>query len=96
MAKRVDYTRAQDLRNVWQTASKEALPDRLTASGIARMPKALCIVGMVVAAMLAILFGLDLALGVPFGGKSMVMSIGFLVCAILLGYLSWTTFREQL
>jgi fructose-specific phosphotransferase system IIC component len=61
------------------------------------MLKALCIVGMVVAGMLVILFGLDLALpvGKPFGGVSMVMSIGFLFCAAVLGYLSWSTFREQ-
>ena len=61
------------------------------------MPKALCIVGMVVAGILAILFGLDLALpvGKPFGGVSMVMSIGFLICAAILGYVSWLTFREQ-
>jgi hypothetical protein len=59
------------------------------------MPKALCIVGMVVAGLLALLFGIDLAIGLPFGGKSMVMSIGFIVCALILGYLSWSTFREQ-
>jgi hypothetical protein len=59
------------------------------------MPKALCIVGMVVAGMLALLFGLDLALKIPFGGRSMVMNIGFLICALMLGYLSWSTFREQ-
>jgi fructose-specific phosphotransferase system IIC component len=52
---------------------------------------------MVVAGILAILFGLDLALpvGKPFGGVSMVMSIGFLICAAILGYVSWMTFREQ-
>ena len=59
------------------------------------MPKALCIVGMVVAGLLAILFGLDLAIGIPFGKASVVMSIGFLVCAAILGYVSWATFREQ-
>lgn len=59
------------------------------------MPKALCIVGMVVAGLLLILFGLDLALNLPFGGRSMLMNIGFLICAAILGYLSWATFREQ-
>lgn len=59
------------------------------------MPKALCIVGMAVAALLVLLFGLDLGLGIPFGGTSMTMSIGFIVCAAILGYLSWSTFREQ-
>jgi len=60
------------------------------------MPKALCIVGMVVALLLVIVFGLDLGLGIPFGGASKVMSIGFIVCALILAYLSWSTFREQL
>ena len=59
------------------------------------MPKALCIVGMVVAGLLVFLFGLDLAAGIPFGKPSMVMSIGLLICGAILGYLSWMTFREQ-
>ena len=59
------------------------------------MPKALCIVGMVIAGLLVILFGLDLAIGIPFGKTSAVMSIGFIVCAAILGYVSWSTFREQ-
>jgi len=59
------------------------------------MPKALCIVGMVIAGLLVILFGLDLAIGIPFGKTSTVMSVGFLACAAILGYVSWATFREQ-
>jgi len=51
---------------------------------------------MVVALLLVILFGLDLGLGMPFGGVSMAMSVGFIVCALILAFLSWTTFREQL
>ena len=37
------------------------------------MPKALCIVGMVVAGLLAILFGLDLAIGIPFGPWNLLL-----------------------
>jgi len=59
------------------------------------MPKALCIVGMAVAAILLLLFGLDLALGIPFGKMSMMMNVGYLVCAVVLAYLSWSTYREQ-
>ncbi len=59
------------------------------------MPKALCIVGMAVAVLLLLLFGLDLGLKIPFNGASPTMSIGFIVCAVVLGYLSWSTFREQ-
>ncbi len=58
------------------------------------MPKALTIGGMVVSAVLLVLFGLDLAIGTPFGGISKVMDIGAVVCALMLGYMSWTTFRE--
>ncbi len=67
------------------------------------MPKALCILGMVVSALLAILFLADLVGGklfpalAPFGGASYqsLMGVWFLVCAAILGYLSWSTMREQ-
>ncbi|NQT40788.1 MAG: hypothetical protein HQ581_25055 [Planctomycetes bacterium] len=58
------------------------------------MPKALTILGLVVAVLLLIVFGLDTAIGFPLGGGDKVMSIGFSVCAAVLGYLSWTTWRE--
>lgn len=59
------------------------------------MPKVFCIVGMVVAGLLAFLFALDAALGFPFGRASLLMDIAFLLCAAGLGFLSWSTFREQ-
>jgi hypothetical protein len=58
------------------------------------MPKALSISGMVVAALLLLLFGLDLALKFPFSGVSPPMDIGFLVCSLILAYMSWSTYRE--
>jgi len=58
------------------------------------MARALTILGLVVAALLLIIFGLDLALGIPFGKPSMMMDVGFVVCGAILAYLSWTTFRE--
>jgi hypothetical protein len=65
--------------------------------GIAFMPKALCIFGTVIAVLLLLVFALDLTIGIPFGGPSvsMLMDIGFIVCAIALGYISWMTLREQ-
>ncbi len=60
------------------------------------MSKALCYIGIGVAGLLLLVFGLDLAIGVPFHGASMVMDIGIVVCSLVLGYLSWTTLREQL
>lgn len=59
------------------------------------MSKALTIVGMVVAVLLLLIFALDLAVGTPFGGVSMTMDIIFIVCAAILGFLSYTTFVEQ-
>ena len=61
------------------------------------MPKALCIAGMVVGVLLFLIFALDLAIGFPFGRahKMPLMDVGFAICAALLGFLSWTTLREQ-
>jgi hypothetical protein len=60
------------------------------------MPKALCIFGLVVAVLLLVLFVLDLAIKVPFGGIGLIASIGFIIVAGVLGYVSWITWREQL
>jgi hypothetical protein len=59
------------------------------------MPKALCLVGTVVAVLLFLVFGLDLAIAFPFHRHSMPMDVGTLICAALLGYVSWTALREQ-
>ena len=60
------------------------------------MPKALCMVGMAVAILLLIIFLLDLIATVPFQRASLVMDISMILCAIALGYVSWSTFREQI
>jgi hypothetical protein len=67
------------------------------------MPKALCITGMAISVLLAILFLADLVGGkffpaiAPFGGASYksLMGVWFLLCAAALAYLSWATLREQ-
>jgi hypothetical protein len=59
------------------------------------MQKALCMVGMAVAIILVILFLLDLIAGIPFRQASFLMDIFMLVCAAGLGYVSWSTFQEQ-
>lgn len=59
------------------------------------MPKALCITGMVVAILVLILFLVDLAIGVPFKRASTTLDIAFIVCAMILAYMSWSTLREQ-
>lgn len=58
------------------------------------MPRAMCILGLVVAALLLVLFGLDLAMGVPFGGLGALSNGAFLFVALVLAYLSWSTLRE--
>jgi hypothetical protein len=57
------------------------------------MSKALCIFAMAISVLLVGLFGLDLAIKAPFGGAALVDG-GFLLLAAILGYLSWSTFRE--
>ena len=64
------------------------------------MPKVLCIVGIVVAVLMFLLFGLDLVVRFPFRGSSTLaafklMDIGIIISSAGLGYLSWTTLREQ-
>lgn len=62
------------------------------------MPKALCLSGLAVAILIAILFIADLAAPAtvaPFRKASMLMDIAMIVCAIMLGVASWLTFREQ-
>jgi len=59
------------------------------------MPKALCIVGAVVAVLLLLTFAMDLAIEFPFGRASTLMDVSFIICAGILGYLSWATMREQ-
>lgn len=58
------------------------------------MPKALCIAGTVVAILLLLVFGIDLAAGFPFGRENLVIDIGLVLCSLMLGYMSWTTFRQ--
>lgn len=58
------------------------------------MPKALTITGMVVSGLLLLLFGLDLALAMPFRRPSMLLDATFVICSLILAYLSWSTYRE--
>lgn len=59
------------------------------------MPKALCLTGMVIAIVVFLLFLLDLIIKVPFQRANLVMDVIFVLCAGVLGFISWTTFREQ-
>jgi len=59
------------------------------------MPKVLCMSGMVIAILILVLFLLDLTVKIPFERISLMMDIVFVLCAAGLGYLSWSTLREQ-
>jgi hypothetical protein len=64
------------------------------------MPKALSMSGMVVAILMVLLFLGDLlaslaGIGFPFGGASKTMDICMAVAAGILGYMSWSAYREE-
>jgi hypothetical protein len=61
------------------------------------MPKVLTITGLAVAAIVLVVFALDLIVGWPFdssrpGGR--MMDLGFIVASLMLAYMSWSAFRE--
>jgi hypothetical protein len=58
------------------------------------MPKALTILGMIVAVLTLLLFGADLAIKIPFQRASGLMDGVFVMCALILGYMSWSSFRD--
>ena len=66
------------------------------------MPKALCLVGLVLAILVFLIFFLDLVLGMsgmlsmaPFRQVSILMDILFILASAILAYAAWTAFREQ-
>lgn len=66
------------------------------------MPKALCLIGLVIASLVLLIFLLDLVLGLgglttmaPFRFASVLMDIIFMVAAGGLAYVAWLTYREQ-
>jgi hypothetical protein len=58
------------------------------------MQKGLCYGVMGVAALLTLLFTLDLFLGFPFAGASIALDIFGIIAGAILIYLSWDTSRE--
>lgn len=65
------------------------------------MPKVLCLIGVVFSALVALIFLLDIVLGMmnsasaPLRMVSLTMDILFILAACGLAYVSWTAFREQ-
>jgi hypothetical protein len=63
--------------------------------GSGPMAKAMSVAGMVVGGLLAGMFALDLAVGMPFGGKAgFLPDLGLAICGGILAYLGWNAFRE--
>ncbi|MBN2217242.1 MAG: hypothetical protein JW719_07685 [Pirellulales bacterium] len=58
------------------------------------MAKALTIAAMAISLILLVIFGLDLVVKFPFGGMKPILNIVFVVLSGILGYLSWSTWRE--
>lgn len=58
------------------------------------MAKGFAIFGFVVAIVLLLVFGLDLAVKIPFDRINMIADILFVLASIALGAISWMTFRE--
>ena len=64
------------------------------------MPKALCLIGLVLAVLVFLIFLLDLVRGFsgsigPLQSASILADILFIVCSAGLAWVAWTTFREQ-
>lgn len=63
------------------------------------MPKVLSLAGLTIAALLFLIFLLDLVLGfampayAPFKGFSLLLDVTFLICSGGLAFMSWQTFR---
>ncbi len=65
------------------------------------MPKLLCLTGLVVSGLIALIFLMDLVFGLagmsalaPFKKMNLMLDITMLVSSIVLGVLSWFSFKE--
>ena len=63
------------------------------------MPRLLCLGGLVVAGLVFLLFLLDFVMsmagmGAIFRYPSLLMDITFMLCSVILGYLSWMSLKE--
>ena len=58
------------------------------------MARGLTIAAIVVAVLMLVLFGLDLAIGQPFNKQNPMIDIAFLVCGVGLILLGLSTWRE--
>lgn len=61
------------------------------------LPKRAVIASMVMAGIVGLMAIADLTVKVPFSGSehSFLMDILFIVCAAIVGYLAWDTFKDM-
>lgn len=59
------------------------------------MAKGLSMSALIVAILIVLVFGIDLATSIPFKTPDTTMEIGFVIGGILLAVMSWFTYREQ-
>ena len=57
--------------------------------------KPLCFSGMIFGTFVVLLFGLDLAIKLPFGRQSWILNTGFIIMGSILIYTGWATQKEQ-
>ena len=59
------------------------------------MSKALCWVGLILSLIVFLIFLLDVSAAIPFGRRNIFVDVIFMVIALLMMWMSWTTYREQ-
>ena len=59
------------------------------------MIKALCITSMVLGLLMVVVFGIDLAIGLPFGRPSVGLGACFIGGGLILAYMGWALQREM-
>lgn len=59
------------------------------------MIKALCISSIVFGLLLVVVFGVDLAIALPFGRPGIVSAVCFILGGLILAYMGWALQREM-
>lgn len=59
------------------------------------MIKVLCITSMVLGLLMVVVFGIDLAIGLPFGRPSVGLGACFITGGVILAYMGWSLQREM-
>lgn len=59
------------------------------------MIKTLCISSMVIGLLMVVIFGVDLAIALPFGRPSVGLGVCFIIGGLILAYMGWSLQREM-